>query len=154
MTKKKVTIMGEKKFKKEFNRKKAVKEKKKLSNEQVNTAMQNIDLLESRRREAVNKYLEDNNFTRPVAEDPEDKGKAVYLLKKTKYILEKVNLAWEVIEALDNDAAKFTWLYQITDIKTRKKGQIFQVNFIEKTAEFKIVKLLDRENIDYKKLKK
>lgn len=153
MTKKKVTIMWEKKFKKEFNRKKAVKEKKKLSNEQVNTAMQNIDLLESRRREAVNKYLESNSFTRPVTEDPEDKGKAIYLLKKTKYILEKVNLAWEVMEALENDAAKFTGLYQITDIKTRKKWQIFQVNFIEKTAEFKIVKLLDRENIDYKKIK-
>jgi hypothetical protein len=73
MKKNKQVVMSEKKFKKELLRKRKVKEKKKLNNEQVNIALSNIELLESRRREAINIYLETKKFTRPVEEDPEDK---------------------------------------------------------------------------------
>ena len=143
--------MNEKKYKKELARKRKVKEKQKLSEEQINTAMANIELLESKRREAVNKYLEDNNFVRPTEEDPEDKWKAVYMLKKTKYILEKVNLSDNISAALEEDLQRFAWLYQIVDIKTKKKWQIFQVNFIEKENDFKIIKMLDSADVDYRK---
>ena len=153
MSKKKQSVISEKKYKKELDRKRKVKEKRKLNEEQINTAMANIELLESRRREAVNKYLEDNNFIRPTEEDPDDKWKAVYLLKKTKYILEKVNLSDQVSATLEQDLQKFAWLYQIVDLKTKKKWQIFQVNFIESTNDFKIVKMLDSSDVDYKKFK-
>ncbi len=151
MTKNKQVIMGEKKYKKELARKRKVKEKIKLSEEQMDTAMDNIGRLEDKRRESVNKYLEENEFTRPEAEDKEDKWRAIYFLKKTKYILEKVNLSENMTKALGDDMAKLSWLYQITDVKTRKKWQIFQVNFLEKTNNFKIVKLMDGKDIKPKK---
>lgn len=151
MKKKKQTVISQKKYQKELNRKRKVKEKRKLSEEQINTAMANIELLESKRREALNKYLEENNFVRPTEEDPADKWKAVYMLKKTKYILEKVNLSDGVSAALEQDLQRFAWLYQIVDLKTKKKWQIFQVNFIEKDNDFKIVKMLDSKDVDYRK---
>ena len=150
MKKNKQVVMSEKKFKKELLRKRKVKEKKKLTNEQVNTALSNIELLETRRREAINLYLETKKFTRPVEEDPEDKWKAVYFLGKTKYILEKVNLSDNISATLEEDLQKFAGLYQIVDIKTKKKWQIFQVNFLEKEKEFKIIKLLDSDDEKYK----
>lgn len=136
-----------KKFKKSLARKAKVKKKIKISEEQMNTAMDNIEKLENKRRVAVNEYLEENNFIRPTEEDPEDKWRAIYLLKRTKYILEKVNLSENMTAAMGDSMAKLAWLYQITDIKTRKKWHIFQVNFLEKDKSFKIVKLFSEEDM-------
>jgi len=147
--------MGGKKYKKELNRKKKVKEDKKakLSEQQVDTALANIEMLENRRRIALNKYLEDNNFIRvePSADNKKDRGLAVFLLKRTRYILEKVNLSQKMTDTLQDEMEKLTWLYQITDEKTRKKWQIFQINFLEDTNDFNIVKLMDGKDIKPKK---
>jgi len=147
--------MGEKKYKKELNRKKKVKEDKKakLSEQQVDTALANIEILENRRRVALNKYLEDNNFIRvePLADQKKNRSLAVFLLKRTRYILEKVNLSQKMTDTLQDEMEKLTWLYQITDEKTRKKWQIFQINFLEDTNDFNIVKLMDGKDIKPKK---
>jgi hypothetical protein len=112
MKKNKQVIMGGKKYKKELNRKKKVKEDKKakLSEQQVDTALANIEMLENRRRIALNKYLEDNNFIRvePSADNKKDRGLAVFLLKRTRYILEKVNLSQKMTDTLQDEMEKLT----------------------------------------------
>lgn len=156
MKKNKQIILSEKKFKKELKRKRTTKEKKKLkiSNEQVNIALQNIELLESKRREALQKFLDENNFKLVDSEDLKNRWKAIYIKNDIRYILEKVNLSDEISSTLENDLQRFSWLYQIVDFDTKKQGYIFQINFLEKEKEFKIIKLLDSETIDWDKFNK
>lgn len=153
MKKNKQIILSEKKFKKELKRKRTSKEKKKLklTNWQVNIALQNIELLESKRREALQKFLDENNFKLAWLEDLEHKWKAQYIKDDIRYILEKVNLSDNISSTLEQDLQRFSWLYQIVDIETKKKWFIFQINFLEKEKEFKVIKLLDSETIDWNK---
>ena len=146
MKKNKQVIMGQKKYKKELARKQKVKNKKiDLTNDQINMGLANIEKLENRRVEAMNDYLKRNDFEIVEKSSKKSKGLATFKRDKELFILSKLNLSNKVVEDLWDEMQRFSWLYVITDQKTGKKWQIFQITFIEKTNEFKIIKMVDEK---------
>lgn len=140
--------MGQKKYKKEKARKQKLKDRKiDLSNDQINMGLANIEKLEIRRVEAMNDYLKRNDFEIVEKSTKKSKGLATFKRDKELFILSKLNLSNKVVEDLWDEMQRFSWLYAITDQKTGKKWQIFQITFIEKNSEFKIVKMVDEKDL-------
>lgn len=131
---------AERKHRKSLVRKKIVSEKKKskLSDEMMIQAMQNMEILETQRRIAILEFLAAEWFKEPKKQ--EDPNIPHFSKARTLYKLMKINYKEEVKLALWEDLTKYQGIYMITDIKTQKKGIIFQVTY-SKNSWFNINKI-------------